>query len=934
MDAPSGADHIYQGRLGRTSKTSVLISSEAGPVFPASVYTGINVHEDPALHEALVAQTLNRVECPFSPGRTYALALPLRYHDPDRRVFALIIPEALRHEEFKHRGELLQELAKERELLPEYVRHFQVSFGGPPPAQALAPMPVAAPALQAPPSDPAQPSLPGPQALLGSGAAQIAAQVTAQVTAERQALEQARQALEEQRQELDQEKQQLAQVSERLDRERERMEQIELKNVSERDRLAQERQALELASQELEAQRLKLLAQELNLEQARLQQANQPLEPEPVEKTQIVTEDQFIEIMGESAERAEHEPLLDEQEILDVVSIAAPSPSASMLLREVPLEESGEHLGPDEQTFVTRLPLPEGPSVPPRFDAQLGAGQDYYVSSAQGHVLAAYRAPRKQVDALLAEGRSPSLLVQYHVLENYPLIALTVAQLNEQQQPVAAFSWPLDLALERDQAVIQALMQRVAVRVAFYEPSGKLLRFIDLSAPLEQNVRWIKAQADAYWSDPRRKSGRFGKAADAFMAPDHERIGSMRHPFQEQSFAQIERPSQAKLAAGIVGYWSSGDVFEYLVANRAFPLVSFEAIQRRVIERAMHFGIYLNAALRQRAMATGVTSDERALTRHLLASFAEVCAGLRANDLDPVEQWENWDVLLNLCSELSVQPDEEIVKLAQASLERAQLYEDELADDEDSSSSLSEEPVEELGEDDYELEEAFDAGAPAGAPAALAVSEPEDALVVARHSESTGVTYFLPDQDILDSFDDLSAMSKEDLISLLDDARGRLEASQMLIERFGASVLGEVLGRAEELQGPQLVALTRFVESKADGLEGSLVRALESAGPSATYVVTHALTRIASSSAIPALLDALRDPKRQSARQALARAMASYGERLMPALMRIIKNDGHDDALALLLFELDRRDPGLLNRLAKDRHRRVREAAKDARRFA
>ena len=121
-------DKIYQGRLGRTSKTSVLISSRTGPIFPASVHTSVNVTEDPELREELLAGQLNRVACPFEPGRTYDLAIPLRYHDEERRLFVLLIPEALRHEEFKHRSEMLQELAKEREVLPEYVRSFHTVF--------------------------------------------------------------------------------------------------------------------------------------------------------------------------------------------------------------------------------------------------------------------------------------------------------------------------------------------------------------------------------------------------------------------------------------------------------------------------------------------------------------------------------------------------------------------------------------------------------------------------------------------------------------------------------------------------------------------------------------------------------------------------------------------------------------------------------------
>lgn len=931
MDASSGADHIYQGRLGRTSKTSVLISSQAGPVFPASVYTGLNVTEDAELRAQLEAGTLNQVECPFTQGRVYTLAIPLRYHDPSAHIFALIIPEALRHEEFKHRSELLQELAKEREVLPDYVRHFHVVFGNdsleslkkpiaapvsPPAAEVDADSPTdrldfaAAMSVVSPPVNK---TIPGPP--------------TVDVSSQLAELQTQRAELDGERERFKQEQRQMSEVSDRLERERERMEQIELKNVAERQRMEDERVELERQKLELEGARQRLAAQELNLEQERMRLASQPELAGPEEKTQVVTDDQFLEIVGES-DRGDHEPLLDEKDILGgSAEFVDGTPIGSSLLREVKLEESGEHLGPDEATFVSKVPSLDMAPVAARFDTQLAGGQDYYTTIHQGKVLAACRLTRKQLDELLGGG-DPGFFVQFSVIENYPLISLLLARQDDQQQPLQTRGWPLDISVDRDQAVIEELSKETAARFAFYEPSGKLLRTLDVQADLAHNMRWIKAKADAYWSDPKRKSGRFGKAADAFMAPDHERLGSMRHPFNSSSFEVIERPSQAKLAAGIVGYWSGGDVFEYLIGNRAFPLETFEQIQQRVIERSAYFGIYLNASLREVAISHGIAKDERALTRHLLANFAEVCAGLRSNDLDPVEQWENWDVLLNLCSELGLQPDEEIVKLAQASLERAQQFEDsEDEQDEDL-------PIEELGEDEYELEEAT----PNEATVVMRVPEPttsevSEALVVARRSESTGVTYFLPDSAIMDSFEDLASMSREDLISLLDDPKGRLEAAQMLVERFGATALVEVLSRAENMQAPEIAALAKFIESKADGLEGTLVRALQNVGPGGTYVITYALAAVGSSSAIPSLLDALRDPKRQGNRGALARTLSAYGDKLVPQLMRVIKNDGHDEALAMLLAALDKQDQGLLNRLAKDRHRKVREAAKEARRF-
>ena len=160
--------------------------------------------------------------------------------------------------------------------------------------------------------------------------------------------------------------------------------------------------------------------------------------------------------------------------------------------------------------------------------------------------------------------------------------------------------------------------------------------------------------------------------------------------------------------------------------------------------------------------------------------------------------------------------------------------------------------------------------------------------------------------------------------------RGAARAQQWS-ERFGAPVVSSVLEASEEMMAGEVASLAKFLETRADGLEGELVRCIEVGGPSTTYIASHALVQVKSTSAIPTLLDALRDPKRQGNLEVLATTLAGYGEKLVPALTRTIKSKGHDDAIVLLLQRLGSKDEELLNGLAKDRNRKVREAAKAAR---
>ncbi|CAD7695610.1 unnamed protein product [Ostreobium quekettii] len=866
-------EQVYKGRLGRTSKTSVLISSHAGPVFPASVYTGVNVTEDPELREKLFDGELNRVPSPFS-ERTYDLAIPVRYHDEELRLFVLVIPESLRHEEFKHRSELLNEMAREREVLPDYVKNFRTVFD----AEALATLEQSQlAALTAPAADAGEEASDeaGPNEVTVLSKSPLPAPPavdTAALEEERADIKRERDHLEKKREELSLKETQLGDVSERLERERERMEEVEMNIATEREEIDRDRQRLILEREEIERERQQLEATRLNLEQRELEAAQGGAIVAAEEKTQVVTDDQFIEVV-------EDDPVdlvLDEKEILEEHDVVTSAPSTGLLSETaLPADTPDDEFGPDDATHITQVPGLNAVHVSSTFDETYASGQDYYTRVVDGYVVAAWRTGKKAVDRVL--DNDPKLFIQYAVIEECPLATILLASLDDGHKLSESFGWPLDVTHDNDRAVIDALMAESAVRFAFYDRKGKLIRSYDAKADLEANVRWIKEKADDFLADASGAAGVFGTATEVFFSDDYERLGSMRHNFYKSSFEDLRAPSEIKLAAGIVGYWSSGDVFDYLIGNRSFPLC------------------------------------------------------LKPNDLDPIEQWENWDALLEFADESGVQPDPDVVELAQAALRRAQEFqqqEEELPGERTQITQIPTEAKAKGGEGDEKL--------PANmpklpGPPAFNLSDENDGLVVARRSETTGVTYFLPDDDVLDSFDDMSTMSKDDLLLLLEDANGRLEAAQMLIERFGAPVVSRVLEGSEEMMAGEVASLAKFLETRADGLEGELVRCIESGGPSATYIASHALVQVKSTSAIPTLLDALRDPKRQGNLEVLATTLAGYGDKLVPALTRTIKSKGHDDAVVALLRRLGQRDEELLNNLAKDRNRRIREAAKAAR---
>ncbi|MFU8806144.1 MAG: CpXC domain-containing protein, partial [Bradymonadaceae bacterium] len=319
MKVKAGLESPYEGHLGRTAKTSVLISSADGPVFPANVYTSVNVTKNPELRDALVDGTLNTVACPYEEGRTYRLAIPVHYHDEDNRLFVLVIPEELRHEEFKRRSDLLQELARERETLPDYVREFQTifdtseldglakaspkgseaeEFAGPDEKTSLYQLPVEGPSQE---------------------------ELDARQSEREEQWKQKEEELQEAWDSLKVERDQLNEVATRMERDSARVEET-------MSRLEAEREELETLKKSLQEEQQSLDVERLNLEQERLRIEQGAPKSAAEESTQVVTDDQFIEVISDDSDEViEHdviEDILEDESNYEIEEIPPPPPSA------------------------------------------------------------------------------------------------------------------------------------------------------------------------------------------------------------------------------------------------------------------------------------------------------------------------------------------------------------------------------------------------------------------------------------------------------------------------------------------------------------------------------------------------------------------------------------------------------------------------------
>ncbi len=972
MSRVSEQPRIYRGELGQTARSSVQISTDNGAIFEADVYDALNAADDPELEESLFRGGLNRVESPFS-DRIYHPAIPVRYHDPERRLFALVIPEALRHRELQLRRDLLDSLAAESEIVPDYVRNFEVVIG-PSQLQHLAenkeiseeaPRRVRNLQERSSPVD-----APAASESIGD---EVAEAPSEEVGSEELEQEWAR--LEDERRELEQRREQLDELNERLDRDRSQMDEFEQDLQQERrelesmrEEIEQERDELEREWDELEQERQSLEAERLRLEEKQRSLESQPDEAASAvsEETQVVTEDQFVSVApeeppqgSEMAAGPQQSPA--EPQPLEAGGTPAPEPASEGAtdVQSTPDPETADTPEVRDRTSGVEVTSLEGEALevwPETYEVESDEHPDRHLELDGDVVRATARLDDERVSTLTED--SPECFVQFHDVDDYPIAAIAIARLDDERRVEASFGWPLDLEDEPHVSIWEQLSDDFHLALGLYrESNDERVGVVRIEGPLEDNVEWIQHRLERELeADP---DGDFAEAAESYLDPDFKRVGSMRHNFDRQAFRTLATPAQIKLAAGVVGYWSDGEVFDYLMSNRSYPLTEFRDLQEDVVEAALETGIYLNEPLRALALEIGEVDDEAEIAERLMANFAEVTIHIRGDDhdLEPIDEWDNWEALIELAQDVGVPPDPDVLELAEGSLNRARRArsesDSELDDVEtdvreapDAPEPEDETPSEEAQtqvqkrpdvvelEDEETSEGEGDSDADDGQdddPDDPFVADDGQTQVISHESEATGITYMLPEADVIESFDDLDDMSREDLELLLEDPHGRLEAAQTLLERFDSSVVSTIMDAAESMSSPELLALTRFLEPRAEAFEAELMQALESGGASATSVAIRALASTGSKTALPTILDAYCDSDRHLARESLARTLAGYGNTLVPPLTREIERSGPTDEVVMLLYCLEDEHEGILEQIEDNRDDDVRKAVERAR---
>ena len=364
--------------------------------------------------------------------------------------------------------------------------------------------------------------------------------------------------------------------------------------------------------------------------------------------------------------------LPDVNEIPDMPTVARPAPEALALLRN----EKKHH----EHTAVREM-KGDGISVsdeaatpnPYRGDIEdwKKSKTSYWFEadlSTQTAALA-FQFPAES-SRILDKGGSLRFHFQLHRLPTYPIIAALLIFENHEKEIQHVLQCPMDIDETKSLIFLDLLMQNFSLRIDLCDNAYNVYRDIQVQQPLEGNVEYIINEART-WKSTISSSLDFQDAIKKFEDPEYDRLGKMTHNFSQDTFHTLESPSMARLAAGIVSYWSSPEQFDYLVAVKSFPLSYFESIQKRVLQACLEFGIHVSDALLERAIQLGFGHSISELLRKLLSSFAEVNLQIKyTNDLDPWDNLENWQQLFNACDQHGIEVDAAIEELAEAAERR------------------------------------------------------------------------------------------------------------------------------------------------------------------------------------------------------------------------------------------------------------------------
>jgi hypothetical protein len=593
----------YGGAIGRTRLEAVHLSCGCGRTYVSEIVRSIDAAHDPELVAQLTSGSLNRPMCP-SCGRTGRVDAPIVVHDPERRTFVLVVPQGLVHRELDERAALLGALARDTgHAIPAYVRDFRVVHGG--------------------------------EGLTDTEERERG------VDERERGLDERERGLDERERALADHERSLADHAAELERHQSDLAADVSALAEQRSALAAEKTELSRRTSELEdrARQLDARAEELSRRAAELasQERADRITPTPRVEPRAMGSRKNEEVATGPFTR------LDEV----VVSEIDPEESLRTMIGGMtdaapPARSSRQH-----DSNATRV------SPPPLRDVAVErwilSRQPTWKLLEEGTARLLASLPAERLEGLV-QG-SLDARVQLHRLPTYPVVAITVGGGDADGEPLF---FTFDVQRLDDRAILGALAQRFRLVLDLYDPDHIAVVQRTVEAPLDANVRHVLAQAEAHLAAVHPSARSFEAAASAVRAPSYDRFGRRPHNLDEDSFSLLPTPGTARLALGIVSYWSEPENEDYLILVRSFPIDWWRRIRGRVVARAIDFGLALPEPLVELAIAEGHGRTRKDVVARLCSNFADVVTGLKPNDLDPDQVRENWRGLMIACDHAGI----------------------------------------------------------------------------------------------------------------------------------------------------------------------------------------------------------------------------------------------------------------------------------------
>lgn len=261
---------------------------------------------------------------------------------------------------------------------------------------------------------------------------------------------------------------------------------------------------------------------------------------------------------------------------------------------------------------------------------------------------------------------APRVLMQLHEVNGFPLITLVVLPRIPRREPstqhrTRAVYWSFDIRGDSDNNLLQLLRRKFSIELDLYDEESRPVATWELQRPLDGNVRGIMAKAVATLQASEAEDMGFDSICEAFADFSDQALTVAEPPFSGDMFMQLPAPSVAKLALDVISYWSQPARQEELLWRRSFPIAQWDALRRRVLQQAVAYGLCFEESLVEFVVSRMGLGSRRNLLQIQLRHFGQTCdAGCVLN---PVDEWQNWQILAQRCDEEDVSFDDDAERL-------------------------------------------------------------------------------------------------------------------------------------------------------------------------------------------------------------------------------------------------------------------------------